>query len=193
MSQYRKNKPSSLSKGNQQRIGLALALVTQPDVVILDEPFSGLDPVNAMHLRSLIDELAGSGRLVIISSHQMSAIENICDHVVILNGGKIVLDSTLGELRNENRTGIIKIHTTDDNAARLAASTFGETTPLRDGFSVKLRSADSQKALLDALQKVPAELLHFEVSAPSLEELFVTLCGGEPTAAKTLAGGDLNE
>jgi len=189
MDKWRKSKPSALSKGNKQRIQLILALINNPDVIILDEPFSGLDPVNAKQLRMLIGELSGSGKLVILSSHQMSAIETVCDHVVMLNRGRVALDSTLGELRRQSTSGTIKLRTTNDSLALSVASDFGTAAALHDGISVVLGEQKNQHDLLDALRSAPLDLLLFEVGTPSLEDLFVSICENASADTGQKSGG----
>ncbi len=120
MGEYRRRKVDTLSKGNQQRIQLALALIHDPDVVILDEPFSGLDPVNALQLRQVVSEVAARGRLVIFSSHQMSAVEDFCDDIVILKKGRVVLDDMLSDLRARSPKNRIRI--SPDSTELMAAS-----------------------------------------------------------------------
>ena len=91
MSQYADTKLETLSKGNQQKIQLIATLINKPDIIILDEPFSGLDPVNAMLLKDIVKELIDDGKIVLFSSHQMNYVEEFCDDIAILNKGKIVL------------------------------------------------------------------------------------------------------
>ena len=91
MSEYRNKRLDTLSKGNQQKIQLITALAHNPQIVILDEPFSGLDPVNAMLLKDVVKEEISKGKIVFFSSHQMNYIEEFCDSIAILNGGNIVL------------------------------------------------------------------------------------------------------
>lgn len=88
MTQYKNKKLNTLSKGNQQKIQLITALAHDPDIIILDEPFSGLDPVNAMLLKDVVKEEISKGKIVLFSSHQMNYIEEFCDSIAILNDGK---------------------------------------------------------------------------------------------------------
>ena len=100
MDEYANKKLDTLSKGNQQKIQLTAALVSDPDFVILDEPFSGLDPVNAMLLKDVVRELIDSGKIVLFSSHQMNYVEEFCDSIAILHHGEIVLSGSIRELRH---------------------------------------------------------------------------------------------
>ena len=108
MSEYRNKRLDTLSKGNQQKIQLITALAHNPQIVILDEPFSGLDPVNAMLLKDVVKEEISKGKIVFFSSHQMNYIEEFCDSIAILNGGNIVLSGDLREIkRNYPRNKIV--------------------------------------------------------------------------------------
>ena len=99
MAEYRNKRLDTLSKGNQQKIQLITALAHNPDIVILDEPFSGLDPVNAMLLKDVVKEQIAQNKVVLFSSHQMSYIEEFCDSIAILNSGKIVLHGDLPDVQ----------------------------------------------------------------------------------------------
>ena len=97
--QYENNLLETLSKGNQQKVQLASVLVCDPEIVILDEPFSGLDPVNSQILQDVVKELIAVGKIVIFSSHQMSYVEEFCEDIVIINQGQVVLEGNLNEIK----------------------------------------------------------------------------------------------
>ena len=99
MAEHRNKRLDTLSKGNQQKIQLITALSHDPQIVILDEPFSGLDPVNAMLLKDVVKEEIDRGKIVLFSSHQMNYIEEFCDSIAIINGGKIALKGALHEIK----------------------------------------------------------------------------------------------
>ena len=99
MTEYRNKKLETLSKGNQQKIQLITALAHDPDIIILDEPFSGLDPVNAMLLKDVVKEQIAKGKIVLFSSHQMSYIEEFCDSIAILNNGVVALHGDLHDIK----------------------------------------------------------------------------------------------
>ena len=100
MTQYRNKRLDTLSKGNQQKIQLITALAHNPEIVILDEPFSGLDPVNAMLLKDVVKEEIAKGKIVLFSSHQMSYIEEFCSNIAIINQGEIVLKGNLHDIKH---------------------------------------------------------------------------------------------
>ena len=95
LTEYENKKVDTLSKGNQQKIQLAVAMLNDPEILILDEPFSGLDPVNAMLLKQIVQECIDAGKIVLFSSHQMNYVEEFCRNIAILNKGTIVLDSAI--------------------------------------------------------------------------------------------------
>ena len=101
VSEYENRKLETLSKGNQQKVQLAQTLICNPDMIILDEPFSGLDPVNSQILKDVIREQIQEGKLVIFSSHQMSYVEEFCEKIAILNHGEVVLSGDLKEIKRE--------------------------------------------------------------------------------------------
>lgn len=105
VTEYEKRKMDTLSKGNQQKIQLAATLVCDPGIVVLDEPFSGLDPVNSQILKEVIRELIADGKIVIFSSHQMSYVEEFCEDIVIINEGEVVLAGSLDEIKEEYGRG----------------------------------------------------------------------------------------
>ena len=99
MTEYRNKRLDTLSKGNQQKIQLITALAHDPEIVILDEPFSGLAPVNALLLKDVVNETIAKGKIVLFSSHQMNYIEEFCDSIAIINGGEVVLKGDLHEIK----------------------------------------------------------------------------------------------
>ncbi len=108
MTEYRNKRLDTLSKGNQQKIQLVTALAHDPAIIILDEPFSGLDPVNAMLLKDVVKEEIARGKIVLFSSHQMNYIEEFCDDIAILNQGKVVLSGSLRSIkRNYPRNRLV--------------------------------------------------------------------------------------
>ena len=176
MAEYRRRKVETLSKGNQQRIQLALALINDPDVVILDEPFSGLDPVNALQLRQVVSEVSARDKLVIFSSHQMNAVEDFCDDIVILNRGEVVLDEMLSELRARSPGNRIRI-SPDIQVLRDIASRFGIAEESKNGFNVTLSDEYTRQDLLRALVQSGIDVAAFETAEPALEEIFIAAAG----------------
>ncbi|MBQ9994031.1 MAG: ATP-binding cassette domain-containing protein, partial [Clostridia bacterium] len=147
-------KLQTLSKGNQQRIQLAVALIDDPDIALLDEPFSGLDPVGASELRAVLEEYAARGKTVVFSSHQMDAVESFCEDIAIINMGRSVLSGSLAEIKSRSACDRIRVaFAPGSDYARSAeiASQFGEASPTRDGFTVTLREPTERRALMMSL------------------------------------------
>ena len=115
LSEY-KNKPlSTLSKGNQQKFFISQAIIDNPDILILDEPFGGLDPVNAQSLKNIIRDFMKKDKIVIFSSHQMSHVEEFCDDVTFIQEGKIILSENLNKLKRDIGKNKIKLKILEDN------------------------------------------------------------------------------
>lgn len=179
MSEYAAKKLEVLSKGNQQKIQLAVALLNNPEILILDEPFSGLDPVNAMLLKDIVTEMIGSGRIVLFSSHQMNYTEEFCRDIAILNGGRIVLSGSIREIkRSYDRLKIVLSSNAAEKIERYlesgaASDIMTETVRQQDNITVTLVSADKKMELLKRLSEQNLNLDGFAVFEPSLNDIFV--------------------
>ena len=136
--EYRNKRLDTLSKGNQQKIQLITALAHDPQIVILDEPFSGLDPVNAILLKDVVKEQIARGKIVLFSSHQMSYIEEFCDSIAILNAGKVVLHGDLREIKRNYVRDRLVVRT--ENPEQIKADFKDDCTVQEDG-SLILRLA----------------------------------------------------
>lgn len=108
------DKIKSLSKGNQQKVQLLASLIYKPEFLILDEPFSGLDPYNASLLMGIIKEINEEGTTILFSSHNMENVEYLCDRLIMLRNGKIVLNGSPNEIRNSYEKDIVKVRTGAD-------------------------------------------------------------------------------
>ena len=171
MGQYAKSRLETLSKGNQQKIQLAATLVAKPDIVILDEPFSGLDPVNALLLKDIIEELALQGKLVLLSSHQMNYIEELCPEIAILNGGNIVLSGRIRDIKRSYDRRRMVIDTPDP---QLVANTIPWRSETSDGqVLVDLPELSDREALLKYLSSISASVDCVKVFEPTLNDIFI--------------------
>ena len=169
--EYRNKRLDTLSKGNQQKIQLITALAHDPQIVILDEPFSGLDPVNAILLKDVVKEQIARGKIVLISSHQMSYIEEFCDSIAILNAGKVVLHGDLREIKRNYVRDRLVVRT--DNPEQIKADFKDDCTVQEDG-SLILRLAspnDKQTAMKHLAEKYDID--EIKVFEPSLNDIFV--------------------
>lgn len=169
--EYRNKRLDTLSKGNQQKIQLITALAHDPQIVILDEPFSGLDPVNAILLKDVVKEQIARGKIVLFSSHQMSYIEEFCDSIAILNAGKVVLHGDLREIKRNYVRDRLVVRT--ENPEQIKADFKDDCTVQEDG-SLILRLAspnDKQTAMKHLAEKYDVD--EIKVFEPSLNDIFV--------------------
>jgi ABC-2 type transport system ATP-binding protein len=185
--EYISRRLDTLSKGNQQKIQLAIALISDPDVVILDEPFSGLDPVNARILKGIVREQVDAGKTVIFSSHQMSQVEEFCDEICLIDRGRGVLEGNLKEIKRSypRDTLYVEAYGVGDMGKLLddgAPGAVAETTAAGSGFLVRLTAPAKRKDVLTALDAAGIVPEVFSVKEPTLEEIFVDKVGGEAPA-----------
>ena len=175
MTEYRNKKLETLSKGNQQKIQLITALAHDPDIIILDEPFSGLDPVNAMLLKDVVKEQIAKGKIVLFSSHQMSYIEEFCDSIAILNNGVVALHGDLHDIKRDYPRDrlVVKTETPDAIIADFGAS----CTVMDNGdLMIRLGSPSEKKATMTRLVET-YDIDEVKVFEPSLNDIFVEYAG----------------
>ena len=191
VSEYEKRKLDTLSKGNQQKVQLAATLVGDPEIVILDEPFSGLDPVNSQILKDVIRELIAEGKIVIFSSHQMSYVEEFCEDIVIINHGEIALAGNLDEIKEEYARGRKVISAENYSLPELMDICREKLSDMVDvqGMNkhfviVTLKENIDQWKVLDALKKQNVNIKTFGVYEPSLNDIFVSRVGEEEEEAE---------
>lgn len=175
MTEYRNKRLDTLSKGNQQKIQLITALAHNPDIVILDEPFSGLDPVNAMLLKDVVKEQIAKGKIVLFSSHQMSYIEEFCDSIAILNAGKVALHGDLHDIKRDYPRDRLVVRTEEPDAIR---KDFGSACTVMDNgdLMIRLATADEKKAIMARLVE-NYDIDEVKVFEPSLNDIFVEYAG----------------
>lgn len=177
MTEYRNKRLDTLSKGNQQKIQLITAIAHNPDIIILDEPFSGLDPVNAMLLKDVVKEEISAGKIVLLSSHQMNYIEEFCDNVAILNDGKIALQGDLHKIKRNYKRDTLVIRSTKIRQI-IEENSFDFKLINDDEITVKLSSPDmKQRVMQDLTQKYDID--EIKVFEPSLNDIFVEYAGAE--------------
>ena len=179
MAEYRSKRLDTLSKGNQQKIQLITALAHDPAIIVLDEPFSGLDPVNAMLLKDVVKDEIALGKTVLFSSHQMSYIEEFCDSIAILRDGKIVLSGELDAIKRGYPRDRLVIRSPQSTA--IAAKFGGACTAAEDGaLLLRLSSPEEKGAVMRALTE-QFDLDEVRVFEPSLNDIFVQYAGDGET------------
>lgn len=167
------DKVKSLSKGNQQKVQLIATLIHEPELVILDEPFSGLDPVNAELLKTGIIELKEKGSCVIFSSHNMENVEKICDHLVMLRHGKMVLNGTVHSIREAFGRTQLDIETTLSKERLLSVEGVRSVVEIRQNvYKIQLDSPEVGELLFNMALEKADYLPIFNQQPPTLEEIF---------------------
>ena len=186
VSEYENCKLETLSKGNQQKVQLAQTLLCNPDIVILDEPFSGLDPVNAQILKDVIKEQIEAGKIVIFSSHQMSHVEEFCDEIAIMNHGDIVLSGNLREIKREfgkDRLVVASLSETPEELAELLKTKFADLLDVekvqQSQVVVKEKQEGNKPAIMQKLIEEGVDIEFFGLYEPSLHDIFVEKAGDE--------------
>ena len=168
-----------LSKGNQQKIQFIAAVLHEPPVLLMDEPFTGLDPVNVALLREAFLELRGRGRTVVFSTHQMEVAEALCESVAIVDRGRMVVGGSLREVRRSTGRRMVRISVADDHHLPWLAAVPGARI-LQAGMdrsTIELEPGLEPDAVLAAAVGAGARVMHFEVADPSLEQVFIDHVG----------------
>ena len=177
MTEYRSKRLDTLSKGNQQKIQLITALAHDPDIVILDEPFSGLDPVNAMLLKDVVKEQIAKGKIILFSSHQMSYIEEFCDSIAILNNGVVALHGDLHDIKRDYPRDRLVVRTESPDAI---IADFGSSCGVMENgdLMIRLAAPSEKKAIMMRLVE-KYDIDEVKVFEPSLNDIFVEYAGDE--------------
>ncbi len=167
VSEYVNYTAEKLSKGNQQKIQFITSVLHNPDLIVLDEPFSGLDPVNTEILSNVMKELIKEGKYIIMSSHQMNSIEEFCTDLVILNRGKTVLKGNLKEIKNSYKSSKILLET-DDDVKKIINKLKLNILSNNDGTYIIEVNEDENKKLFKELVDNNISISKYEVIKPSL-------------------------
>lgn len=184
--EYEKRKLDTLSKGNQQKVQLATTLVCDPDIVVLDEPFSGLDPVNSQILKDVIRERIEAGKIVIFSSHQMSYVEEFCEDIAIINEGEVVLSGSLDAIKEEYGRGRKVLSASNRSLDELEKCCTEELSDVlrlegrnKHNMIFCLNEGVDQWRALDRIREKGIEIDTYGSYEPSLNDIFVACAGKE--------------
>jgi len=172
--EYRGKRVEELSKGMQQKIQFLSSIIHDPELIILDEPFSGLDPVSTKTVKAKILEYRNSGRTVILSTHMMEQAQKLCDRILMLNKGKRVLYGTVAGIRKEHGKNSLLVEFADKGSIGIVREIPGIKRISEHGGSVEIFPDEgiSAQAVLQELVK-RAEILRFEQAFPSLNDIFI--------------------
>lgn len=177
LAEHAGKKVEELSRGMHQKLQFVVTVINDPDLVILDEPFSGLDPVNQDMLRDTIGSMRQAGKTILFSTHVMHEAEQLCDFLVLINQGRVVVNGTLDEIRAGHEANTITLELEGDADFVRTLPLVQAVTPNGRRLDVRLADgADPQELLLALVAR--ARVRAFEIKQPSLHEIFVRLVGG---------------
>ena len=166
-----------LSKGNQQKIQFMTAIIHNPELVVLDEPFSGLDPVNTEILKNIIIDLIKKGKYVIMSAHQMATIEEFCSDILILNKGKTVLQGNLKEIKETYPANRVEINVKQDIRNYIKEFELEIETETNNNYIIKITDEEKAYNLLKKLVEQGIKVDKFEIKRPTLNDIFIEKVG----------------
>ena len=180
-------KTEELSKGMQQKIQFIASLLHEPDLIIMDEPFSGLDPVNAQLLMQTLVQLRADGKAVLFSTHRMDQVEKLCDEIAIIYRGKLVVDGTVREVKSRYpRNRVQMVFQGSDSFLRHPE--VAEANNYAGIAEITLRSPQGAQHLLQTAIASGVEITRFEVMEPSLEDIFIDAVKNTPEYAAEAGG-----
>lgn len=185
----RKRRVEELSKGNQQKVQIISTLVHNPELVILDEPFSGFDPINGALLTQLINRLSEKDITIILSSHNMPAIEEMCSDIALINHGKLLLEGSIEDIKENNKSGDLEVTTRQPLSLSLISDNRAikhieeiQSSGWRKGYSYRISSNEnvSNNDIIEAVS-IQGEILKFEEVLPTLCDIFIKYTVGTDT------------
>ncbi len=186
---YADRKAESLSKGNQQKVQFIATVLHDPDVILMDEPFVGLDPINTALLREALLELRDRGKTIVFSTHQLDQAEELCDSVAIIDHGRVVAAGPTSEVKRSTGHQVVRVSTSipDELAWLRSLPHVTVTRPGQEYTEVRVDGGGDPQAVLRAAVAQGGEVRRFEVADPSLEEVFVERVGALDVEERKLA------
>jgi len=173
---YKHKKIKELSKGMQQKAQLIATLVHRPDMIIIDEPFSALDPVNTQMVKDLLREERAKGNTIVMCTHQMHQVEELCDRLVLINHGHVVLYGQLEQIRRQFAGRELEVRVSSPLPDHLPG--INSCAPLNGGFRLKLEPGSSPQDVLKELVSQNVLVDQFEIAMPTLDEIFIQVVKG---------------
>lgn len=175
--EYLQMPAEKLSKGNQQKIQFMTAILHNPELVVLDEPFSGLDPVNTEILKNIIINLVRDGKYVIMSAHQMATIEEFCTDILILNKGKTVLQGNLKEIKEKYPANRVDIYVKEDISKYIENLGLEIENEVNNNYTIQIDNEEKAHKLLNEIIKNGIIVDKFEIKKPTLNDIFIEKVG----------------
>lgn len=175
---WQPKKADQLSKGNQQKIQFMTALISDPELLILDEPLSGLDPVNTDLFKEIIREEIAKGKYLIMSSHQMATVEEFCTDIVIMSRSRVVLQGNLNEIKKSYGRIHLELKTEQDAQKWIEQSRIAIVSRKENEYRLKVNGEEQANELLKLLIEHGVSIITFDLREPSLHEIFVEKVGG---------------
>ena len=175
--EYMQQPAEKLSKGNQQKIQFMTAVIHNPELVVLDEPFSGLDPVNTELLKNIIIDLVKNGKYVIMSAHQMATIEEFCSDILILNKGKTVLQGNLRKIKESYPANRVKIEANKNINEYIKNLELEIENETNNDYTIKISDENKAHELLKKLIENEVIVNKFEIMKPTLNDIFIEKVG----------------
>ncbi len=182
LTDHANKKAKELSKGMQQKGQLIAALIHDPEIIIIDEPFSALDPVNTQLVKDLLIEQRNAGKTIVMCTHQMNQVEQLCDRLVLIDHGRVLLEGELSEVRKRFRTNEVIIDALNPLPEQLSG--VSHIQQLNGAYRLTPQEGISAQDLLNALVTQGIQLNAFEVAVPTLDEIFIRV---------VKEGGSVNE
>jgi ABC-2 type transport system ATP-binding protein len=181
MQSWWNKKVQDLSKGMSQKLQFVTTVIHEPALIILDEPFSGLDPLNANLIKEEIYALAQKGSTIIFSTHRMEQVEEICDHIVLVNKGKKILDGTVHGVKQEFKENLFGIEATQ-TPENISSPAFELIAQKKQSFTVKINPGFQPNDVLHYFLNNGSQVMAFREILPSLNDIFIHLVEGTPMA-----------
>ncbi|HAT4079962.1 ABC transporter ATP-binding protein [Clostridium perfringens] len=177
ISEYLNKKVETLSKGNKQKIQLIVAVMHDPEVIILDEPFSGLDPVNVELFKTVIRELLAKGKTLIFSSHRMADVEEFCDDIIMLKKGETILQGNLDKIKEDYGIKGLVVEGEEKVQDFLKELGFEALEFKKGSYRVNLKDVEKGKELLRKITNTDLDIRGFYFERPSLNDIFIERLG----------------
>lgn len=178
LSEHRDKKVGELSRGMSQLIQFGSTIQHSPEFVVLDEPFSGLDPVNRRIMSKIVSELRETGTAVMFSTHQMTNVEELCDRVIMINQGEVVLDGQLRELKHQFAGGTLVLESERPPPPAELIESVDTVEQTGEAWRITASESANPEQVLASLVTADIGITRFEVEEPSLEDIFVQIVGG---------------